>query len=290
MQNKIIRTISSEKNGDIWIGTDDGMLVKLNTKTKSVESYKIDTKNEGSGVISILFTKQGEIWIGGNGVFIFNPDSNTFIEQKYNGSSIIAVLDMAEDSSGNIWIASYTDGLFRTSKDKIVTKFEVDGSAGNNLPKDKFVTVFKDSKNRIWAGSEFFGLFLFLPDENRFQHYTVKDGLPSNDICSIQEDTNGGLWIGTNNGLSNFNYSKIDFKNYFWSDGMNADEFHYNSNFADSGDLQYFGCTNGIVIFDPEEIRDNQITYPVKIEDISINNGSVLNDVTGTSNSGSTKI
>ncbi|MEN8202533.1 MAG: two-component regulator propeller domain-containing protein [Bacteroidota bacterium] len=282
--DRIIRALASDKNGHIWIGTNDGLLIEFDPESESVHRFEMGTKYDERAITTICFTSQDQIWIGGDaGVLIFNPETGTFVEQKYRSEIILTVLDMAEDSSGNIWVASYASGLFRITPDKKLMHFSREGAHGTGIPMEKLVTVFRDSRDRIWAGSEFNGLFLYLPGENRFRQFTDKEGLPSNDICSIQEDAKGRLWIGTNNGLCRFNYSLNDIRNYYWSDGMNADEFHYNSNFTDREGRQLFGCTNGIVIFDPDEIRDNYLNFPVKIEEISINNGSVHHDAEGVS-------
>ena len=282
LKDKIIRTITGDENEHVWIGTNDGMLINFDPQNKFVISHKIHSNNEDIAVTSILFTDLDKAWVGrDDGVYVYNPESNTFVEKKYKNTSMPNVLDMVEDSSRNIWVASYARGLFRILRDGKVTKFETEGY---NIPEDRFVTLFRDNRNRIWVGTEFNGLYLYLPEKDRFQHFTVQEGLPSNDICSLQEDDKGRLWIGTNHGLSRFNYTLHDFKNYYWSDGMNVDEFHYNSNFVDpDNNVQYFGGTSGIVIFDPDEIRDSYITYPVKIEDISVNNSTVLKDTKSTS-------
>jgi signal transduction histidine kinase/ligand-binding sensor domain-containing protein len=64
-------------------------------------------------------------------------------------------------------------------------------------------------------------LFLFLradAQELPFQTYTTRDGLPSNQINAIYQDSRGYLWVGTNNGLSVFD--GISFKNYSTIDGL----------------------------------------------------------------------
>ncbi len=37
-----------------------------------------------------------------------------------------------------------------------------------------------------------------------FKSYTVKNGLPSDILLSVEEDDTGSLWISTENGLSKF--------------------------------------------------------------------------------------
>ncbi|MEK9138160.1 MAG: two-component regulator propeller domain-containing protein, partial [Bacteroidota bacterium] len=70
----------------------------------------------------------------------------------------------------------------------------------------------------------FLFLFLLLSVETvrcqilPFQSYTARDGLPSNTIRVIYQDTRGYLWIGTNNGLSRYDGAK--FTNYSTVDGL----------------------------------------------------------------------
>lgn len=49
-------------------------------------------------------------------------------------------------------------------------------------------------------------------------HYSEKDGLPSNTVYDITQDTDGFIWFGTENGLSRFDGSR--FKNFTTKDGL----------------------------------------------------------------------
>ena len=51
-----------------------------------------------------------------------------------------------------------------------------------------------------------------------FQDYTTRDGLPSNHITALRQDSRGYLWIGTDNGLSM--YDGTEFKNFTTADGL----------------------------------------------------------------------
>ena len=279
LENKIIRSIYENNNDIMWIGSENDQLTRFDFETKQAESFKIPgtTNNPGAQITSIEVDSRSRIWTANpTGVFLFDQDSESFTKLLNNANT----QDIKEDMNGDIWCANYNVGLCYIGKDNSIIFFK-SNERNQNLPNNKFVCIYKDSKNRMWVGTEFNGLFLYHPDTDHFQQFTVKDGLPSNDICSIEEDSKGRLWIGTNNGLSRFTYSLNNFSNYFRSDGMNADEFHYNSSFkSKSGDL-YFGCTSGIVFFNPDDIRGNFRTFPVKLEEININHGEVKEDIRG---------
>ncbi|MBI1804841.1 MAG: hypothetical protein HYR77_10265 [Ignavibacteria bacterium] len=54
-----------------------------------------------------------------------------------------------------------------------------------------------------------------------FHYYTTKDGLPSNDIHALYQDSRGFIWIGTAEGLSL--YDGNAFTNYNTSNGLAFD-------------------------------------------------------------------
>src|ERR1051326_3650229 len=54
--------------------------------------------------------------------------------------------------------------------------------------------------------------------ELSFQSYVVRDGLPSNYVTALCQDSRGYLWIGTDNGLSL--YDGTEFRNFTTTDGL----------------------------------------------------------------------
>ena len=89
--------------------------------------------------------------------------------------------------------------------------------------------------------------------------------MPSNQIKSILEHEPGELWISTADGLSRMRYrfdlsSKaldVYFRNYNQSDNLQDNFFRERSSCKTSKGQLIFGCEKGIVMFDPDEIKDN---------------------------------
>jgi len=82
------------------------------------------------------------------------------------------------------------------------------------------------------AGKYFFAALLILlfvttqsqVSNSNFDHFTIKEGLPSEQIYNCYQDREGFLWIGTDAGVSRFD-GKV-FKNYNIDDGLGDNEIH----------------------------------------------------------------
>ncbi|MCP4610029.1 MAG: response regulator, partial [Planctomycetes bacterium] len=101
------------------------------------------------------------------------------------------------------------------------------------------------------------------------------DGLSSDSIYGILEDNKGNLWMSTNNGLSKLNPKTETFTNYEQRDGLLNSEFGSGAYFKDRSGRMYFGGTNGVDEFNPDDIRDNTYIPPVVITDFLLFNKPV---------------
>lgn len=82
----------------------------------------------------------------------------------------------------------------------------------------------------------------------------TKNGLASDIIYAIKEDSNGKFWLSTNSGLSSYDPVTGSFKNYTTEDGLQGDEFKPHSALVTRGGKLYFGGINGFNAFYPDQI------------------------------------
>lgn len=120
----------------------------------------------------------------------------------------INVFGISEDKSGNLWVITYENGLFRLSGSEIKNYTTKDGLSYKNLE-----AVFVDSKNRIWIGTGKTGMTadgkgICVFDGKDWKYYTEKDGLSSNAVFSFFEDSKGSMWCGTSKGVGLLNGEK----------------------------------------------------------------------------------
>lgn len=64
-------------------------------------------------------------------------------------------------------------------------------------------TIFQDDRGDYWFGSHGEGLCRY--DGEVFEYFTTRDGLADDHIHSIQEDSNGTIWVDTQHGVSHYN-------------------------------------------------------------------------------------
>ncbi|MDR1724293.1 MAG: response regulator [Tannerella sp.] len=120
--------------------------------------------------------------------------------------------------------------------------------------------IIKDHLGRYLYGTEQ-GIRIFDP-RNR-QSYTVdmKNGLPNNNVYSIEEDDSGIFWASTATGITKIGISddyKFSLVNFDRDDGLQNGKFFENSSLKTRDGVMYFGGYNGFNIFNPSQMTYNE--------------------------------
>src|SRR5207253_9800583 len=103
------------------------------------------------------------------------------------------------------------------------------------------------------------------------------DGLPSMSVQSILADEkNNSLWLSTFEGLSRFNLTTQQFNNFSIADGTQGQLFADGSFLKTSMGLFIFGGSNGITIFNPDEVNKKSFPPKVFLTELKIFNKSIL--------------
>lgn len=212
LQGSTISDVFVDREGTPWLATDRGLARR---RKKIIQTYsKADGVDHGE-IYPILKAKDGAIWIGSikgltvyrNGKFTpveLASDPSAADDQKWkNGRAFVQSL--WEAPNGNLWIG--VSGALFIVKNGVARSIESGGH---------FFDIQNDSEGNVWAASTR-GIFRFV-DEKLVQQYTAADGLPSENVTSIFQDSKGQLWFGSYGGLSKFENGK--FINYSVNDGL----------------------------------------------------------------------
>ncbi len=262
------------RDGDyLWVGTFSKGLNRINLRTKELKNYmegSMPNSLNASDVFTIGRRSKGGIWIGTTyGLLWYNYATDEFTRiPELNG---VFVYDLTEDCHGNLWLATYVNGLYRhDAKSGKWEHFQHEEKNPYSLPSNKILSIFEDSKGQMWFTTNSGGFCRFDPSSRRFVSYDFQKGLPSNTIYQIVEDHNGLFWVTTNNGLVCFNPSTEEIKLYTQADGLLSDQFNYQSSYRDRSGKIYLGGIHGFIVFNPSNFVQNTFIPPVVLTDFRL--------------------
>lgn len=247
---------------ELWVGTFSKGLKVIDTRTGAIlRSYQYDGGPHSindNNVFALCKTAAGDIYVGtGCGLMRYNRQLDNFenIPELFG----IFVYDIKEDTSGNLWLATYVNGVFRYDVGKKKWKNYVhDEKDDKSLSNNKILSIFEDSRRNIWLTTQGRGLCLFHPETETFTRYDTSNDLPNDVVYQIVEEEKGVFWLTTNSGLVRFNPESGAVKVYTTANGLPSDQFSYRSGFRDKDGTIYFGSIDGFVAFNPKTFSENK--------------------------------
>ncbi len=240
-----VRSITEDKNGNIWFIAHGNGLWKYNPENNQTKSFKFNKYN------------------------------------TYNSLADDWAFQIIKDKDQIFWIAT-PSGLskFDPTTEKF-TNYYYQPNDTNSLSSNMIQVLFEDSHGILWIGTNF-GLTAFNKYTGNFYRFYQHNGLPSNDIRSILEHRAGELWISTSNGISKVNYSikkgaiACNFRNYNIHDNLQDNIYWTRSACKLNDGRLVFGGEKGIVLFDPNRITENKIPPKVFLTDFKIFGKSII--------------
>jgi len=269
-------SIAEDHAGRLWFGTVGAGLNRLDRQPgpfKVFQHHPGDSRSLSHDTVQKIFVDhKGTIWLGTeDGLDQFDEATQSFRTYKAGRALFDSrVHDIAEDATGELWIATQGTGLLRfTPATGRFTPYRHSQAPGS-LSSDVTETVWIDHAGIIWVGTDN-GLDRFDPATGTFTAYYERDGLAGNHISRILEDGSSNLWVSTNKGLSRFDVENQKFKNYYVSDGIAGNEFYnYASAFKSLTGEMFFSSYAGVTAFFPDKVIDNPYAPSVVMTDFRV--------------------
>ncbi len=264
----------------VYIGVHAGGLNVLNRVTGGIEALGRSGGTAPVNVYSVISADESHLWIGSlEGLWLFDKHARTFSRADYAGPDMPQrVKALYRDMAGNLWVGG-EDGLGIYAVDrslKLIMPDRENTALGEGVDQKVSVLCFCPSATgALWIGARN-GLYRYLPSDRRLKCYTSGDGLPSNIIHGVEEDSHGRLWISTGHGLSCFNPYSDTFRNYTVNDGLQSNLFNTGAHCRTAAGDMYFGGIDGITSFVPEELEDNPHSPRPQITELRVQNKVIL--------------
>lgn len=193
--------ITQDKQGFIWIGTQDGLNRFDGIRFKIYRNNPADSSSIPFNEISSLITdSKGNIWAGGPlGTAVYDPVTDEFasISDYYHTDTALdrlSVQKLFRDRSDNVWILSRYNGLLQFDrKANLIKQFLYAEEIS-----DQLTGIAQDTIGSIWVSA---ADKIFHFENGRFvEKFSLSNGNPASqlvtsDLCVLGSE----LWIGTLN-------------------------------------------------------------------------------------------
>ncbi len=205
-----VRQILKDSRNNFWVLTRDFIYqydAEKNKLVKIIQPPPYTANIPSSNLTAIAEDKAGNLWITSkrNGVFLYNTTQKIYVHysnlQKgnyfINTTHIAAV---AVDSRGRVWLGGPFNFLgYADPVSKKIIQFNKGDAALAKLPGTQTTSLFADNKGNIWAGT-YNGLCFFDcsgKDPLLQKVFKANDGLRSNLVDNVAQDTDGNIWCIT---------------------------------------------------------------------------------------------
>ena len=259
---------------EIWVGTFAQGLKVLDAATGRLLREYMPRGNSGINsnfIFKVYTTWSGELYIGTmSGLQRFDRSTGRFVsEPELEG---VFVYDIMEDTSGNLWVGTYSCGLYVADvKRSKWRKYTHQATDELSLPSDHVYSIYEDSHHTVWVLTQN-GLCSYDARSNTFSPTLHGERFPRQVTYRMIEDTRGTYWITTNNGLYSLSPDGQVVNRYAESDGLLTNQFNYSSSYRDKQGNIYFGCVEGFVRFNPMDFKSEAKLPAPSIVDLWIFN------------------
>lgn len=221
-----------DRSGNIWFGSTNKGVFRYDHLTGNFTNLSQKDGLIDDRVSCILEDNTGKLWFGTqDGVctydgknftgFPINGDQLKFPADSLNsidnfGRMIKSpnwINNILQDRSGNIWLGSYGNGVYKYDGRSITIFTEKEGLCFNYIE-----SIIEDKNGNIWFGTRGGGFSRY--NGKSFTNM-VDDDIKYNHIYCLYEDKTGDIWITTvNGGVRKYDPVTGSLTNFNWKDGL----------------------------------------------------------------------
>lgn len=207
----LVRDLTEDKLGNIWIATDHGGINILDKQSGNMKVLRNDPINPNSisqnSCISLFCDDSGIIWVGTykNGVSFYHPGMFKFNKTPlfFFHHPDLETKDcnvLYQDTKGDLWIGTNGNGLLQWNKKAGTFRiYRHQKDNPNSISSDIVISMTQDLSGDMWFGTYMGGLnqlkngrfIQYQPDANN------PNSLSNKSIYGLRVDQGNNLWIGS---------------------------------------------------------------------------------------------
>jgi signal transduction histidine kinase/streptogramin lyase/CheY-like chemotaxis protein len=238
-----LESLAIDQDGILWIGTGAGGLDRFDPDTETFTRYRPPSvRPDVTPIEAILVDATGEVWVGGEVLYRFNPGNGRFTTYP------VAAPPPRPPGGGEGPAPGEGPPGGGPPPDGGPPPGGSPPPAGGPPLSFGVNALYEDANGRLWVGSNY--LYLFDRQTGRFTPYSPEPPVP---ITGILADGAGRLWLGTGRGVYIFDPQTEQFLRHY--EGNPSDSNHFTGRFVtslyrSSEELIWIGTTSGLNIYD----------------------------------------
>ncbi|HEU5458373.1 MAG TPA: two-component regulator propeller domain-containing protein [Terracidiphilus sp.] len=267
--SNVILALAPAPNGDVWVGTPDGLSV---IHGGSVQSFTSADGLADDFVRSLLVDTDGSLWVGtrhGLTHWMNAPAGRamvTYTQATGLGSDLVGA--MTRDGHGDLWVATLA-GLSRIEGGRIANYTTANGLASNvitallALDNGTLVIGTQDHGWNEWNGAKFSA-----PKDDRQREASIH---------AILTDGGGHLWFATNDGIARCDVTSLaddrGWVEFGPADGLRSRDTATNSHpsaWRGRDGRLWFATPKGLAEANPAHFHLNRVPPPVALERFTV--------------------
>lgn len=254
-QNTIV-SITQDKMGFLWVGTQDG-LNKWDGYKYTTYSSDINRRNSliHNYITGITSYNDNSLVIGtAGGLDLFDVEKERFNHFKNTKGELLrfsarGINCVYKDKRGILWVGS-VEGLYRVdSINGSIRQFISSKEDEHSISNNNITCITEAGEDSLWIGTEY-GLNRFsVQDETFYTYYAdnKNNSLTHNHVTTVYEDNFKRVWVGTLKGLNLYDRHSDQFTQYYAGKGESLlSDNHVTVMLHDSKSNFWVGTRNGL--------------------------------------------
>ena len=274
-EETVLCALKDSVGNNLWFGNRNGTLTVYNTRSGKYANCPllIDGTASKSPVWALHLDEKGRLWVGTEqGLLLYEPLTGICtrlpVERCLDEETPLWIRAIAQTRDGTIWLGTNNQGVCRITESASGDITAKSGYERGVKPDYHSVrSLLASSDGNLYIGY-IDGFAILSPSQDVINGvYTTINGLCSNFVGCIAEDSKGHIWLGSNSGISRYSRHQHLFYNYYIAGSNRSALFSCNTLF--------FGNNQCLTYFNPDEIDTWPNNGRVLITGLEIDNRSV---------------
>lgn len=282
-----IMGMTETTDGRLWIATYMNGCGWVDKQTGAY--HQLDCTRSGDALHAMNVVEDGKkrLWIAtnGDGLLCHDPATGQTVSYKADPNHLERTNVVSNNWLGTLTISKDKRRLYvcmssgMMSMDLKADTFEVWPTGKVLLSGLAVHAVREDNNGLLWVATSG-GLYMVNKEKGKengdgLSALTISDGLPANDVTSVELADDGTIWMGTVHGLAHYDPVTQQVNCYYAASGLQGNEYSNGASCRDTEGRLYFGGSNGISCFNPADIKLQTMNFKPRVTGIILNGQEV---------------